>query len=111
MERLTANVDVRPSTRLTLSGTCGYENVNASDSHQHGNAREKGSECVRGAEGGIDCERLLHEERPSKKMLRSKEEGCANASVIEDVNGYLASVRLNVSEDEILNLGNESVND
>jgi len=92
--------------------------VNASDSHPHGSTRKKGCECVRGVEGGSDYERLLHEDAPSKKMLRSKEEeGCVNASVNEDANGYPASAnesggaRLNVSEGEILNSGNESVND
>jgi hypothetical protein len=51
---------------------------------------------------------------PSKEMLRSKEEGCANVSVNE--NGYLSrvrmrvkSVRLNVSERCDLEVGNESV--
>ena len=117
MERPTASVGARLLTRLTLSGRCVYWGANGSDLHPRGGDRKSESECVE-VENVGDCERSLREGVPSKKMLRSKE-GCANAGL--DGNGDLASVnesvnesvsvRLNVSESGVLELGNESVTD
>ena len=70
---------------------------------------------MREVENGSDCERLRCEGVPSKKMLRSKAKGCANAGSNENGSGYLASanvsVRLNVSESGVVELENESVTD
>lgn len=106
MERLAASMDARPSTRLTLSGMCVYVSVNASDSHLYGSVRGNESERVKEGEDGYDHERLVHEDVPSEEILRSKEVGYASASVNES-----GSVRLNVSEGVISELGNETVND
>ena len=102
MERVTASLGVRPSTRLTLSGRCAHLGANGSDFHHRGGTLGNESESVKEVENGNDCERLSHEDVPSKKMLRSKEQGCANESV---------SVRLNVNEGGVPELGNESVTD
>ena len=102
-------MDVRQSTRLTLSGRC----ANGCDSHRWGGDRKNESKYVKEVENRCDCERLLRGDVPLRKMLRSKEEGCMNvglnvnlASVNESV-----SVRPNVSESGGLELGNESVTD
>ena len=103
MERLAASVDARPSTRLTLSGTCVHGNVSVSDCHPYGSARETESERVKGVENGSDCEKLVHKD-VLLKILRSKEgEGCAGVN-------ESGSVHLNASEGVILELGNEYVN-
>jgi hypothetical protein len=102
MERSTATADVRPSTRLTSFGMYVRENASASDLHPCESARKNGRECVKGVENGSGCERLADEDVPLKMMLRSREEGYANANVSE-------SACPNVSESGVREWGNESV--
>ena len=108
MERLTESLGVPLSTRSTLSGRCVYWGANWSELHPQGSGRKNENECVREVENGSDCERLLREDVPSRKMLQSKE-GCANAG--SNGKGNLASVRLNVSKSAVSDLGNENAID
>ena len=69
---------------------------------------------MKGFEGGGDYEMLLYGDVPSK-MLRSKEKGCGNVG-LNEIGDFASanvsvSVRLNVSESGILELGNGSVID
>ena len=70
---------------------------------------------MREVDNGSGCERLRCEGVPSKKKLRWKVKGCANAGSNENGSGYLASanvsVRLNVSEGGVVESENESVPD
>ena len=60
MGRLAAGVGARPSTRSTLSGTCVYESVNASDPHPHGSTQENENERGEESENRGNCEKLVH---------------------------------------------------
>lgn len=98
-------MDVRLSARLTLSGTCVYENENESDLHPREHAPGGKSELVKGIEGRSDRVRLSHE---VVKMFQLLEEGYVN------VNGYLGSVNEsgnvspNVNESAISKVESES---
>ena len=66
---------------------------------------------MREVDNGSDCERLRCEGVPSKKMLRSKAKGCANAGSNENGSGYLASANVSVREGGVVESENESVPD
>ena len=66
MERLTASVDVRPSTHLTLSGRYVYRGASWCGLHPRGGDQKNESECVKEVENGSDCERSSCEGAPSK---------------------------------------------
>lgn len=58
------SADVRPLTRLTLSGIYVHWSVNASDSHPRGGGRKNESECVKEVANGSDCGRRFYENVP-----------------------------------------------